>query len=273
MRDNVTGNDKIIAGSDAGVRPSSDHYRGSPTKDPPIGESMYNRFLNDQRQQFNDVNHNSSNKFPNEDTKEQCNDFYDTDDSDDFFDDEPPELIDGSCPYYSSDDDSDYEDNKIKSFDFSESSHINNSSDDDSDRSDDGDKKISSKFSRVLSSNRSLIPKRLSHVNNSSDDDSDTSDHGDKKLPTKLSRILSSNHVNNSFDDDSDTSDDGDKNLPAKLSQGLSAKRSTIPKQLREITVPISPSSSQNSSCTNHCSRNCASSSNVQRVLPNRQYF
>ena len=33
VRGNVTGNDKIIAGSDAGVRPSSNHYRGSPTKE------------------------------------------------------------------------------------------------------------------------------------------------------------------------------------------------------------------------------------------------
>ena len=33
MRGNVTGNDKIIAGSNAGVCPSSDHYRGSPTKE------------------------------------------------------------------------------------------------------------------------------------------------------------------------------------------------------------------------------------------------
>ena len=48
VRGNVTGNDKIIAGSDAGVCPLSDHYCDSPTKDPSIGESMYNRFLNDQ---------------------------------------------------------------------------------------------------------------------------------------------------------------------------------------------------------------------------------
>ena len=33
VRGNVTGNDKIIAESDAGVRPSCDHYRGSPTKE------------------------------------------------------------------------------------------------------------------------------------------------------------------------------------------------------------------------------------------------
>ena len=222
------------------------------------------------------------NKFCNEVTKEQCNNFYDSDDSDDFSDDEQSELIDGSCPYDSSDDDSDYKDNEIRSFDFSESSHINNSSDDDSDRSDDGDKKLPPKLSRVLSWKHSTIPKQLSRINNSSNDDSDTSDNRDKKLPPKLFCVLSLNrsliskqlsHVNNSSDDDSDTSDDGDKKLPPKLSQGLSAKRSTIPKQLREITVPISPSSSQNSSRTNHCSRNCASSSNVQRVLPNRQYF